>query len=77
MRGSRRYGWDKGSVTHGHTDGRTDIHGGKNNICLPQGETYNKSETKIFWKRFHVNTFLLKIRERCSCGNKNIHYLNR
>ena len=24
MRGSRRYGWDKGSVTHGHTDGRTD-----------------------------------------------------
>ena len=24
-----------------HTDGRTYIHGGKNNICLPQGETYN------------------------------------
>ena len=39
-----RYGSDKGSVTHGHTDGRTDIHGGKNNICLPQGETYNYDE---------------------------------
>ena len=23
------------------TNGRTDIHGGKNNICVPQGETYN------------------------------------
>ena len=44
MRGSRRYGWDKGSVTYGHTDGRTygrtdgrtDIHEGKNNIW-PKG----------------------------------------
>ena len=25
------------------TDGRTHIHGGKNNICLPQGETYNNN----------------------------------
>ena len=24
-----------------HTDRWTDIHGGKNNICLPHGETYN------------------------------------
>ena len=31
------------SVTDKRTDGRTDIHGGKNNICLPQGETYNKT----------------------------------
>ena len=31
----------QGSVTDKRTDGRTDIHGGKNNICLPQGETYN------------------------------------
>ena len=41
MKGSWRYGSDKGCVTHGHKDGRTDIHGGKNNIYLPQGETYN------------------------------------
>ena len=34
---SGRYGSD----TYGQTDGRTYIHGGKNNICLPQGETYN------------------------------------
>ena len=27
--------------TDRRTDGRTYIHGGKNNICLPQGETYN------------------------------------
>ena len=27
----------------GRTDGRTHIHGGKNNICLPQGETYNNN----------------------------------
>ena len=27
-----RYGSDKGSVKHGHTDGRTNIHGGKNNM---------------------------------------------
>ena len=25
----------------GRLDGRTDIHGGKNKICLPQEETYN------------------------------------
>ena len=25
------------------TDGRTDIHGTKTYICLPQGETYNKN----------------------------------
>ena len=31
----------KALQTDGRTDGRTDIHGGKNNICLPQGETYN------------------------------------
>ena len=42
MNGSWRYGSGKGSVTHGHRDGGTDIHGGKNNICLPQGETYNE-----------------------------------
>ena len=29
------------------TDGRTDIHGGKNNICLPQGETYNNKP--VMW----------------------------
>ena len=29
-----------------HTDIRTDIHGGKNNICLPQGETYNESNNE-------------------------------
>ena len=40
-KGSRRYGSDKESVTD-KTDGRTDIHGGKINICLPQEETYNK-----------------------------------
>ena len=28
--------------TDRRTDGRTYIHGGKNNICLPQGETYNE-----------------------------------
>ena len=32
---SGRYGLHKGSVTDGRLDGRTDIHGGKNNICLP------------------------------------------
>ena len=43
-KGSGRYGSDKSSVytgtdgrTDGRTDGQTDIHGGKNNMCLPQG----------------------------------------
>ena len=40
-KGSGRYGLDKASVTYGQTDGRTYIHGWKNNICLRQGETYD------------------------------------
>ena len=39
-KGSGRYGSDKASVTYG----RTYINGGKNNICLSQGETYNFKE---------------------------------
>ena len=39
--------------TDGRTDaGWTDIHGGENNICLPQGETYN---------------YLEKVRLECLC----------
>ena len=36
----------KALQTDGRRDGRTDIHGGKNNICLPQGETYNKTSKR-------------------------------
>ena len=39
MKGSWRYGSDKGSVTHGYPDGRTYTEG--RTICLPQGEIYN------------------------------------
>ena len=43
--------------THGRTDGRTDNHGGKNNICLPQGETYNTWIEFDFWVLYY--TYLL------------------
>ena len=36
--------------TDGRTDARTDIHGGKNNIWLPQGETYNTTENDGYIK---------------------------
>ena len=37
--------------TDGRPHGRTDIHGGKNNICLPQGETYNYHSELCLWMR--------------------------
>ena len=33
--------WPGKGKRYGRTDGRTDIHGTKTYICLPQGETYN------------------------------------
>ena len=53
MRGSRRYGWDKGSVTHGHTDGRT--------YGRTDGRTYTEGRT-IYVSRRGRHIIIAKIR---------------
>ena len=63
----RRYGSDKVSVTDKRTDARTDIHGGKNNICLPQGETYN-NRSRIAFQGF-ISSDMLR-------GNRDHHTIS-
>ena len=58
-KGSWRYGSDKKALqTNGRTDGRTHGHTRrKNNICLPQGETYNNKRVEVVVK-LSKNLFL-------------------
>ena len=57
-----------------HTDTRTDIHGGKNNICLPQGKTYNKKifETKKLKKCQNTTKILKTWLQRCTMGMSSL-----
>ena len=73
--------WPGQRKRYGRTDGRTDIHGTKTYICLPQGETYNyweticerkisKSNIRHFWTYCRQSFFVVTRLER----TKDVQY---